>query len=59
MPKIAKDRAYLAKNEYEIVNSRRQVVTDECRERGSVWHSSGPGSFSSDKFRARRMRWVW
>ena len=27
VPKIAKDPAYLAKNDYEIVNSRRQVVS--------------------------------
>ncbi len=28
VPKIAKDPAYLAKNDYEIVNSRRQVVSN-------------------------------
>jgi murein L,D-transpeptidase YcbB/YkuD len=30
VPKIAKDPAYLAKNEYEIVNSRRQVVPTDA-----------------------------
>ena len=50
VPKIAKDPGYLAKNDYEVVNSRREVVASELGRRGyggatscgKALHSSGP-----------------